>query len=344
MNQRWSSLPLDRVVHLRGASTEAFELATEPLPRDAPAIVTYYPHPAPTMRAVVDALISRLEQISINLFPEWLPGAEGIGDASGAGAAAVRGLALRLATHRNHFGPFLADLAEQALRGYGAKTSTYTPEVRAPALARVIAASYGRERTAVLVDLPNITTPAEQRAFGDACEWLVAKGQFGIWLCGSQRLPSEHIETISFGLPASIADIVNQASQQASAAPPRGQVFYPPVAGRPHHNSRAEKLLEAALVEVAWSQGRAWNQPYPNRPGFVIDLMWADERCAVEVDGPDHRGALKFAKDRRRDVLLQLDGYAVLRFTNDRIISELDQVLAELKQFLEQQRHRKLLQ
>lgn len=336
MNRRWSSVPLDRVVHLVGASTAAFELATEPLPDDGPAIVTYYPHPASTMAGVVDALLARLEQSAISLYPEWLPGSEGIDD-TGAGVAAIRALAMRGAARSDHFGPFLADLAVQAVRGHGDRTARYPREVRAPALAKVVAASYGRARAAVMIDVPVDMTQAEQRAFGDACEWLVDKGRFGIWLCGTVP-PSDRIEIIRPDLPATIVKIVEE--DQATAEPPeRGQIFYPPIAGRPHHHSSSEKTLEEALRRLAWSQGRQWNQPYPQRPGFVIDLMWMAERCAVEIDGPDHRGALKFAKDRRRDVLLQLDGFAVLRFTNERIAGELDQVLAELKQFLEQQRH-----
>ena len=43
----------------------------------------------------------------------------------------------------------------------------------------------------------------------------------------------------------------------------------------------------------------------------------------VEIDGSDHRGILKYAADRRRDNGLMLDGFAVLRFTNEEIVDDL---------------------
>ncbi|HZM84265.1 MAG TPA: DUF559 domain-containing protein [Candidatus Limnocylindrales bacterium] len=340
MGLDWSSLPLDRVVRVLGAPTGAFELTTESLPADAPAILTYYPRSEPTTMAVVESLLRRLEESALDLYPEWLPGAEEIDDAAGSGVAAVRALAMRMAAHTAHFGPFLADLAEQALRGRGKKVVGYPPEVRAPSLARVVAASYDRRSTAILIDVPDAMTPAAQEALAGACEWLVAKGGFGIWVCGPGLPDAEHVHTVRLELPTQVAQIVEaaDASSDQEKKLDRGRVFFPPIAGKPRHNSPAEKLLEAALLRLAWAKGRIWNRPYPKRPEFVIDLIWTDERCAVEIDGPDHRRPLKFAKDRRRDVLLHLDGYAVLRFTNDRITDELDQVLAELKQFLEQQR------
>jgi Protein of unknown function (DUF559) len=83
--------------------------------------------------------------------------------------------------------------------------------------------------------------------------------------------------------------------------------------------------LEAALAACDWAVGRVWNQTF--QPHILanlirVDLLWADERCVVEVDGPDHCGILKFEADRRRDVHLQLEGFAVLRFTNDQILGD----------------------
>ncbi|WJK44007.1 DUF559 domain-containing protein [Solwaraspora sp. WMMA2056] len=62
--------------------------------------------------------------------------------------------------------------------------------------------------------------------------------------------------------------------------------------------------------------------------------MWKRERCVVEIDGDDHRTAAKFTEDRHRDVMLQLNGYAVLRFTNTQVLDDIDNVLVLLQQFL----------
>ncbi|MFB6397321.1 endonuclease domain-containing protein [Polymorphospora lycopeni] len=65
-----------------------------------------------------------------------------------------------------------------------------------------------------------------------------------------------------------------------------------------------------------------------------MDLLWSAERCVVEIDGPEHRSAVRFAADRQRDVRLQLDGYAVLRFTNAQVLHDVRVVAAQIERFL----------
>jgi very-short-patch-repair endonuclease len=62
--------------------------------------------------------------------------------------------------------------------------------------------------------------------------------------------------------------------------------------------------------------------------------MWPAERVVVELDGPDHRGALKYADDRRRDNALTLGGYAVLRFLNDEVTADMSRVLAMIEELV----------
>jgi very-short-patch-repair endonuclease len=54
----------------------------------------------------------------------------------------------------------------------------------------------------------------------------------------------------------------------------------------------------------------------------------------VEIDGPEHRGPLKFADDRRRDNRLQQLGHRVLRFPNDDVISDVHAVVSEIRNML----------
>jgi hypothetical protein len=67
--------------------------------------------------------------------------------------------------------------------------------------------------------------------------------------------------------------------------------------------------------------------------------VWLTERCVVEIDGPDHRGSSKYAADRRRDNGLTLDGFAVLRFTNDEIDDDPARVLAVIHSLLSRKRN-----
>jgi len=116
---------------------------------------------------------------------------------------------------------------------------------------------------------------------------------------------------------------------------------YPALAGQPHPGSRAEQALEAALDRCSWAEGRAWNQdhqPHPLTNPVRVDLIWAQERCVVEIDGHEHRTAIRFAQDRQRDVRLQLAGYAVLRFTNAQVLADMKTVLFQIEQFLHSRR------
>jgi very-short-patch-repair endonuclease len=105
--------------------------------------------------------------------------------------------------------------------------------------------------------------------------------------------------------------------------------------------SAIAETLEHALADRDWAAGRVWNVEYqtPTMADPIrIGLLWLAERCVVEIDGPDRLAPHRFADDRRRDVGLQLDGYAVLRFTDDQIVKDTPLVLAQLRQFLDGRR------
>ena len=105
--------------------------------------------------------------------------------------------------------------------------------------------------------------------------------------------------------------------------------------------SEIERRLEARLATQDWAIGRAWNitwQADSLNNAVRPDLMWVEERCVVEIDGPEHLLPAKFAADRRRDRLLQLAGFAVLRFTNEEVADDVDLVASHIEQFLRDRR------
>ncbi|MEV5414067.1 DUF559 domain-containing protein [Thermopolyspora sp. NPDC052614] len=307
---------------------------------------------------MIACALEELEKAAVRLFPAWLPDAGGLARPAprgGPGAHAVRRLALRMAARTPHFGPFLADLAEAALCGTGGNGGTrwsrrFAREVRAAGLARVLAASFGRTRTTLLVDVPAGLSPADEELFVAGCEWLAYAGGFGVWLTGTPLVAVDRVESIPVLVPhprTPPADVpgteAGDRTAETGAVPASGQVVtYPAVSGRPHPASRAEHALEAALATCDWATGRAWNQLHqsnPLAPPVRVDLLWRDERCVVEIDGDDHRRPFKFSADRRRDVQLQLDGYAVLRFTNDHVLQDTQLVVHQIQRFILKRRH-----
>ena len=59
-----------------------------------------------------------------------------------------------------------------------------------------------------------------------------------------------------------------------------------------------------------------------------IDLLCTDSRIVVEVDGAQHLAdPVAYRRDRRKDQLLQENGYLVLRYLAEDVAKELDWVL-----------------
>jgi Uncharacterized protein conserved in bacteria len=306
---------------------------------------------------MVATVLCELETAAVRSFPSWLPEAACITEPGGAGVHAVRALALRMASVTPHFGPFLADLAEVSLHGADPSNAARTrlstrfpPETRAAGLARVLAAGYARPRMSLLVHVPQGLSGRAEETLVTGCEWLAHRGEFGIWLTGAplatvDRIPEMIIRPSTCG--AAIhhhrSGLHGTPVDQVGPDPavPRPAMSYPQVTGTPHPASTAERTLEAALATCDWAAGRMWNQLYQSNPlanPIRIDLLWRDERCAVEIDGEDHRSAGKYATDRMRDVQLQSDGYAVLRFTNDQVMADTEAVVGRLRKFIQTRR------
>jgi hypothetical protein len=79
----------------------------------------------PSAKQLVDDVLRRLQTIAFELFPAWLPDAGAIDSTSVFDRRVVREIAHRYAADTAHFGPFLADLAEAALRGRPPKAASH---------------------------------------------------------------------------------------------------------------------------------------------------------------------------------------------------------------------------
>ncbi|GAA2676795.1 DUF559 domain-containing protein [Actinoplanes palleronii] len=338
MARAWTDLPLDQPIVVEGPTASALALSLEPLPAEAPAVITYEATAPRRPAQLIDDLLDRLDRVARELFPAWLPAAAGIDGPAGAGVVAVRSIALRTARAGDLFGPFLADLAERALRGSGAP-DRFSPETRAAELAKVIARSFGRRRIAILISLPPGLTPENEQALISAARWLADSGGYGIWFAGSPLGSIDNVVRVRVRpAPGDTVPTEESGADERSLDSPVG---YPAIAGRPHPASHAEQSLEDALGSVDWAGGREWNQLYQAHPltnPVRVDLLWRSERCVVEIDGAEHRDPERFAADRQRDVQLQLAGYAVLRFTNAQVVQHRDLVLSQLRQFLDGRR------
>lgn len=68
--------------------------------------------------------------------------------------------------------------------------------------------------------------------------------------------------------------------------------------------------------------------PFDGQGNLEVDLLCADACVAVELDGAQHLGdPIAYRRDRPKDMLLQENGYVVLRFLAEDVGKELDSVL-----------------
>ena len=97
--------------------------------------------------------------------------------------------------------------------------------------------------------------------------------------------------------------------------------------------SASEAFLFRRLDTLSETRGRfrlnvCLPIPFNNEGTTEVDLLCAETRIAIEIDGAQHLGdADAYRRDRRKDLLLQQNGYLVLRFLAEDIGKDLDRVL-----------------
>jgi very-short-patch-repair endonuclease len=97
--------------------------------------------------------------------------------------------------------------------------------------------------------------------------------------------------------------------------------------------SATEAFLYRRLETLAGTQGRfrlnaGLPIPFDESSTMEVDLLCDDARIAVELDGAQHLAdPAAYRRDRRKDTLLQENGYLVLRFLAEDVSKDLDSVL-----------------
>ncbi|MDO4958737.1 MAG: endonuclease domain-containing protein [Prevotellaceae bacterium] len=67
---------------------------------------------------------------------------------------------------------------------------------------------------------------------------------------------------------------------------------------------------------------------------YIVDFLFRKSKVIVEIDGGYHFTDEQQKADRIRQEWLEYQGYKVLRFTNEQILSDTDNVIKEMKTFL----------
>ncbi|PXW31082.1 UNVERIFIED_CONTAM: very-short-patch-repair endonuclease [Williamsia faeni] len=316
----WSALPTSGITALTGINPTDMAIALDDLPDDAPAVLLIRLDQVTDISQVLGDLVAVLENITYDLYPVWLPGAEVSPGRATIDRAAARALASELAARSDHYRPFLMDLTSNAIAAHTrveplSMGDKYSAATRMSGLIRVIATSFDHERVVLALYSPTPLPTEQQRCVAAVSDWLSA--YVGVWLLDDITAAVDRFTTVR------AMDSPGEALDEAPWTLPAAA--FPPISGRPHPASAAEQRLESHLARVPWAADRRWNHLVPTgdlQPFVRADLLLPDARIVVEIDGADHRTATKYSDDRTRDVALQLAGYLVVRFTNEQVLSD----------------------
>lgn len=315
------------------------------LPSGAPRLLFLPLAPADTPEAVAENLLTRLADIALRMWPVWYDDVR----FPAQGADTLARMAVTAAARRTaagHPGVLSAWIEAGALLALESRP----PKVRrTPAgtqldqLSRVI----GPDGLLLVVEVPQPLPAARAEAFVAGLEWIARHLQgavVALFLQPPAELsPFDRIRHGAWRLAdeADIAPPENHVNGHEVRAESEGPWLIP-WRGRPHPLSALEQRL-ARLIEADAELAPLFGFNLPvetvrgSRPR--VDLLWAEGRLVVELDGyADHGTRAAFQRDRHRDFELALSGYAVLRLANDEIAQDCWLALEKIRDLV---RHRR---
>jgi very-short-patch-repair endonuclease len=94
--------------------------------------------------------------------------------------------------------------------------------------------------------------------------------------------------------------------------------------------TRAETLLWR-YIKADHLQGLSFRRQAP-MGAYIVDFVCRGARLIVELDGETHDFDERLRHDEARDAWLVAQGYVVLRFTNEQVMSSLEGVLTVIRE------------
>lgn len=68
--------------------------------------------------------------------------------------------------------------------------------------------------------------------------------------------------------------------------------------------------------------------------GYIADFVCLPKKLVIEIDGGYHSEEVQIIKDGNRTVDLNRLGFEVIRFTNEEVMFDIDNVLNKIKLYL----------
>ena len=99
-----------------------------------------------------------------------------------------------------------------------------------------------------------------------------------------------------------------------------------------NESTLGEIILWCKVLRAKKMYGYQFNRQFPI-DNYIVDFICRKLKLIIELDGYSHN--FKYEKDRFRDAYLAELGFTVLRFTEQQVRHDLDNVVAAIEQFIE---------
>ena len=104
-------------------------------------------------------------------------------------------------------------------------------------------------------------------------------------------------------------------------------------------NARKNRKKMTEAETVIWERLRQIPRPFRFRRqhiigDYIVDFACLSKKLVVEVDGEYHNTEEQAALDNVRTEFLNRMGYCVIRFTNEQVMNNMNDVVAKIEEFL----------
>jgi len=278
---------------------------------------------------IVGQIAKRIAEAAFRIWPRWYENSGvdfAICQNDSLGRQAVAVIAREAARKIAGVQPLWAEKAAQAaLRGQTPRIGGFSLRAEIEQLEKAIAP----EGLVLVVPYPGDAHGASADAFVHAVEWLAQS-------CGVVALFDDvPANEPPFDRILQHSRIVAGRLDAPEPLTEPVQTWIAPWRGSPHPLSDIEKKVATMLAADADLGALfAFNQTVTTERGTQprVDLLWAEGRLVVELDGYESHGSRSaFARDRHRDYELMLSGYIVLRLSNDEIAQDCEKALEKIR-------------
>jgi very-short-patch-repair endonuclease len=289
---------------------------------------------------IIAYVIDQLAGAVAGLWPLWF-GGEDLSELNDS-ALSHQYLPIKLATLTPHCPCLSTGWAEvairQVLRGRNPRVAAAAPETEWSQLCHAISPN------GLIAVLTVEMSPQGALAVVHALEWLAANGNTAIAVLCRELPPGEPpFDRLLYNARAVVPDVLlpphidnpedDPSGAEAFEASPV-TLLLPPVHGRPHPQSLIEQRLSKMIeADAELTSKFVFNAcvEHVSLKSPKVDLLWAEGRLVIELDGAEHRGRRAYRNDRHRDYEFLCAGYVVVRIPNDEIVEDFARTVEKIR-------------